>query len=102
VKKRDKAALEARKAFEAQKCEIAEAFLRELDEKIMGGQVAELASSCGGVKIVWSRKLNSTAGRANWRRETLRKKAGDGETVVEVKHHASVELAEKVIDCEGG
>jgi len=94
--KKDKTAVEAKKAFEASKHRLAEDFLNELDETITGGEIARLAASTGGVKIVWSKKLNSTAGRANWRKETARK----GEEV-RVRHEASVELAEKVIDCEG-
>jgi len=94
--KRDKAAVEAKKAFEASKHQLAEDFLRELDHAVTGGEIARLAANTGGVKIVWSKKLNSTAGRANWRKETARK----GEEV-RVRHEASVELAEKVIDCEG-
>jgi len=61
-----------------------------------------MAESAGGIKIMWSRKLNSTAGRANWKRETLRSKPVDGSTssatTTTHRHHASIELAEKVID----
>lgn len=55
------------------------------------------------MKIVWSKKLNSTAGRANWKCETVRTPPGEGGEGVKVtyKHVASVELAEKVIDDEG-
>lgn len=65
------------------------------------GRVGVLAESAGGVKVVWSKKLHSTAGRANWKRETLvsRDPAGEGTRIY--RHHASIELAEKVIDDEG-
>ena len=89
------------KAFAARKHELAESFLCELDETIAGGKIGELAASCGGVKILWSKKLNSTAGRANWRRETVRMRGEDGKVVTLYRHHASIELAEKVIDDEG-
>ncbi|PNY30026.1 HMG box-containing protein [Tolypocladium capitatum] len=90
-----------RRLFEAKKHSLAEEFLRELDAKVAHGKIAELAESTGGVKLVWTKVLNTTAGRANWRRETIRTQQADG-TVVSVnhKHHASIELAEKVIDDE--
>lgn len=88
------------KVFAARKHELAESFLCELDETIAGGKIGELAASCGGVKILWSKKLNSTAGRANWRRETVRMRGEDGKVVTLYRHHASIELAEKVIDDE--
>lgn len=91
----------AKKAFEQAKHEIAATFLRELDTTITQGRIAELAESTGGVKLLWSNKLNTTAGRANWKRETVRSTKPDGTiVVVRVNHHASIELAEKVIDNE--
>ncbi|OCK78568.1 hypothetical protein K432DRAFT_265999, partial [Lepidopterella palustris CBS 459.81] len=90
----------ARKTFAARKHELAESFLRELDNKIANGKIVELSASCGGVKIIWSKKLNSTAGRANWRREAVRIRGEDGEVVTKYRHHTSIELAEKVIDDE--
>lgn len=90
-----------RKSFEAKKHSLAEEFLRELDAEITHGKIAELAESTGGVKLVWTKTLNTTAGRANWRRETIRTQQADGTLVsVKHKHHASIELAEKVIDDE--
>ncbi|KXH52430.1 hypothetical protein CSAL01_02048 [Colletotrichum salicis] len=92
---------ESKKAFEQRKHDVAQAFLQELDETITLGKLQSLAESTGGVKIQWSAKLNTTAGRANWRRETIRTKHADGsEKSVTHKHHASIELAEKVIDDE--
>jgi predicted SprT family Zn-dependent metalloprotease len=99
--KKDKAVIEARKAFEVRKTQMAIEFLAQLDERITSGKIAELAASTGGVKIVWSKKLNSTAGRANWRRERIKMASehSDGERK-EHKHYASIELAEKVINDE--
>ncbi|CAK7230319.1 hypothetical protein SBRCBS47491_007544 [Sporothrix bragantina] len=109
-------AKDAKKEFQKAKHEMAEKFLAELDNTITDGQLSRLAASTGGVRIEWTNKLNTTAGRANWRRETLRpKKAApiinleDGSVtdtssttaaVTRVHHHASIELAEKVIDDE--
>lgn len=92
---------EERKTFDSTKQDIAREFLAELDTQITEGKITELAESTGGVKLVWSKTLNTTAGRANWRRETIRtKNTGGAEVDVRHKHHASIELAEKVIDDE--
>ena len=91
-----------RRAFNSRKDDLATSFLQELDETVANGQVASLASSAGGIRIIWSRKLNSTAGRANWKRETIRSKNSDGTvTNIVYRHYASIELAEKVIHDEG-
>ncbi|KAL1891156.1 hypothetical protein Sste5346_007788 [Sporothrix stenoceras] len=108
-------AKDAKKMFQKAKHDMAVKFLAELDDTITNGQLSQLTAATGGVKIEWTNKLNTTAGRANWRRETLRpRKAApvidveDGsvtgksavDTTTCVKHHASIELAEKVIDDE--
>ncbi len=90
-----------RRTFETNKTVLAEQFLRELDEQITGGKIGELSAPCGGVKIVWSKKLNSTAGRANWKRESVKRISIDGTWKTSFQHHACIELAEKVIDDEG-
>ena len=91
-----------RKEFNLKKHDLATAFLQELDETVANGQVGSMASSTRGIHIIWSKKLNSTAGRANWKRETLKSKSADGTTTTTTyHHHASIELAEKVIDDEG-
>lgn len=95
-------AREAKKAFEQSKHETAAKFLEELDSVITQGKLAELAASTGGIQINWTNKLNTTAGRANWKRETVRTTppGGVGEVTVKHRHRASIELAEKVIDDE--
>ncbi|KAI6887453.1 hypothetical protein KC334_g15428, partial [Hortaea werneckii] len=98
--KRSKAEIEAKKGWEARKDQVAEDFLKEVDEKVTRGKVQSLAKDTGGVRFIWSKTLNSTAGRANWKRETIRSKQLDGTTSISHKHHASIELAEKVIDDE--
>ena len=81
---------------------MAVSFLSEVDSEIGDGQVSAMAASTGGIRIVWSKKLSCTAGRANWRREAVRSKNSDGSTSTTThRHHASIELAEKVIDDEG-
>lgn len=98
--KRDKVKVEAKKAFEKEKHAIAQAFLDDLELKIDKGEIKQLTEASGGIKIIWSKKLNSTAGRANWKREGRRVPNAEGKTVVEYRHTASIELAAKVIDEE--
>ena len=90
---------QARKEFEAAKREKAAVFLKELDDTVAGGKLTELTGSTGGVKLNWTNKLNTTAGRANWKRETV--SSGSGEVKgFQYRHHASIDIAEKVIDNE--
>ncbi|KAL1956179.1 hypothetical protein VTO42DRAFT_7526 [Malbranchea cinnamomea] len=128
--------LAKKKEFNEKKASIAESFFRDLDELVTGGEIQRLAASTGGVRIIWSKTLNTTAGRANWKREASKSMArklpspqlfdslacNDGglpsspsssatptptpESQVakgsasKIRHHASIELAEKVIDSE--
>ncbi|KEF62279.1 uncharacterized protein A1O9_00251 [Exophiala aquamarina CBS 119918] len=101
-----KAAAAKKKEFDGRKEKLALDLLHELDRKVAKSQLLNLASSTGGVQIIWSKTLRSTAGRANWRR-TASKISGSpikgGVTEgpgVEIKHFASIELAEKIIDSE--
>lgn len=100
-----KAETASRKQFIARREDLAKSFLAELDEKITQGRVGELAASTGGVQLVWSKTLTSTAGRANWRRETTRSRDPNSSDTAQVvasteKHFATIELATKVIDDE--
>jgi predicted SprT family Zn-dependent metalloprotease len=96
-----------KKAFDAKKEQLALALFHELDQHVANGQLAKLSSTTGGVKIMWSKTLRSTAGRANWKR-TVTKSSGSpikgnpslSDTGVKIQHFASIELAEKIIDCE--
>ncbi|KAF7191663.1 HMG box-containing protein C19G7.04 [Pseudocercospora fuligena] len=97
--KRTKAEIQTRKDWDIRKHSLASSFLAELDQTIAGGKVAALSESTGGVQLVWSKTLNSTAGRANWRRETTRSHSKEDPTkmIATHKHFASIELAEKVL-----
>ncbi|TWU78062.1 hypothetical protein ED733_006870 [Metarhizium rileyi] len=87
--------------FETKKQSLAESFLSELDLRIANGRIAQLTKSTNGVKIVWTKSLQTTAGRAIWRHETIQTKQPDGSIAeVQRKHHASIELATNVIDDE--
>ncbi|KAK8226109.1 SprT-like family-domain-containing protein, partial [Phyllosticta capitalensis] len=85
--KKDKVAIQKRKSFEECKHRLAEEFIQELDQTISGGRVSEMTAERGGIKLVWSKTLNTTAGRAIWTKEGSHNKA-------------TIELAEKVIDDE--
>jgi predicted SprT family Zn-dependent metalloprotease len=98
--KKTRAEMDAKKDFENKKHKLVEGFFTELDDKITDGKIGELAVLTGGVKFIWSKTLNSTAGRANWKRETTKLRNLDGTITTTQKHHASIELAEKVIDDE--
>ncbi|ESZ96770.1 hypothetical protein SBOR_2840 [Sclerotinia borealis F-4128] len=94
---------ESKKAFSTAKHTIASDFLAELDAKITSGRIAQLSASTGGVQIVWSKKLNTTAGRATWKRETVKLpplSTNSKPVPTQYSHYASIELAEKVIDDE--
>lgn len=94
--------LERQRAFNVTRQDLATTFLQELDDTITNGQLASLAASTGGIKIRWSKTLQSTAGRANWKRESVRTKdCSENPGIKTYRHHASIELAEKVIDDEG-
>jgi hypothetical protein len=104
-KKEDQPEVQRRKKFNAEKHELASSFLQEIDQTITDGKITSLTSSTGGIRIVWSNKLQSTAGRAHWKGDAISVvETGDGGTRLEKKeyrHHATIELAEKVIDDEG-
>ncbi|RFU75496.1 hmg box-containing [Trichoderma arundinaceum] len=91
---------QTKKSFDAKKCQLATDFLHQLDTQITQGKIGELTESTGGVKIVWSNTLKTTAGRANWKRETVNSKQTTDNTMKQYRHHSTIELAEKVIDDE--
>ncbi|KAJ5482893.1 hypothetical protein N7539_006339 [Penicillium diatomitis] len=99
---KNRAAKARRLSFNHKKAEFAEAFLRTLDQAASGGEVSRLAESTGGVTITWSKTLNTTAGRARWKGERVVSRGPNGESrgMSKIKHHASIELAEKIIDNE--
>ena len=64
ARKQQLAARAAKGAFDAEKDDIARSFLSELDMEITGGRLAQLCAHMGGIKIIWSTTLQTTAGRA--------------------------------------
>ncbi|PGH26575.1 hypothetical protein AJ80_01704 [Polytolypa hystricis UAMH7299] len=130
-----KALVAKKREFDARKISLAENFLKELDDTVTGGEVQKLSAATGGIKIIWSKKLNTTAGRANWKRVAAKQKPSPSQEATAsfesdqphpnthiptgsksstslssmatpssrpppVLHHASIELAEKIIDNE--
>ncbi|OJJ40342.1 hypothetical protein ASPWEDRAFT_99460 [Aspergillus wentii DTO 134E9] len=94
-----KAALALKKSFDSRKASFAEDFLKVLDDAVSGGQVQKQAKDTGGVRITWSKTLQTTAGRASWKRERIRTSGNGSDTKVS-KEHAIIELAERIIDNE--
>ncbi|KAG6090192.1 hypothetical protein E4U30_008215 [Claviceps sp. LM220 group G6] len=90
----------SRENFQEMKQSLASAFLFELDEELTDGRIAELSRTTGGVNLTWTKSLNTTAGRANWRRETVREEQSDRKVLHSFIHYASIDLAEKIIDSE--
>ncbi|KAH8701851.1 SprT-like family-domain-containing protein [Talaromyces proteolyticus] len=91
-----KKAAARKKAFDERKTTIAHDFLITVDEMVSGGQVKSLAEKTGGIKITWSKTLRNTAGRANWKQERINQAGRKTEYI----HHASINLAEHIIDDE--
>ncbi|KAJ5679701.1 hypothetical protein N7462_007945 [Penicillium macrosclerotiorum] len=94
-----RAAKARRLSFDNKKAEFALTFLGVLDEAVAGSQVTRLAEPTGGVKIVWSKTLQKTAGRAQWKGERQVSRSIDGrpEGPRKIRHHATIELAERII-----
>lgn len=92
----------SRKAFDLVKAQIARDFLEELDTKITNHRIAELTAATGGTTITWSKTLKKTAGRAKVTTRCERNPCEHiGVTSAKTfPQHASIELAEKVIDDE--
>jgi ankyrin repeat protein len=91
------------RTFNEVKHKLAYDFLSELDNKVAGGQIASKTAWGGGVKIIWSKTLKTTAGRANWMMEKVTSQSSEDTSCQSVmyRHIASIELSEKVIDDEG-
>ncbi|KAI0850241.1 SprT-like family-domain-containing protein [Daldinia vernicosa] len=96
---------DARRAFDACKEDLARTFLRELDERVTKGQLAQLTQETGGLQIKWSNTLLTTAGRAHWKCRTVstttRHANGTSSQGASMRqHNASIELASKVLSNE--
>ena len=102
-----KALAQAKLSFQATRHATAQSLLTHLDMHITSGKLSALSATTGGVQILWSKNLRSTAGRANWRRTVTKPPPGppaaakaSRELAPLIQHYASIELAEKVIDSD--
>ncbi|KAI1275013.1 hypothetical protein F5Y07DRAFT_189647 [Xylaria sp. FL0933] len=104
---------QAKKAFDAVKEDLARDFLQELDSVITNGKLAQLTETTGGLRIVWSKTLQTTAGRAHWKCKTTTTTSKQPSTgtatatttattkkTTTTQHSASIELATKVLSNE--
>ncbi|KAI1826603.1 hypothetical protein F4861DRAFT_67964 [Xylaria intraflava] len=99
---------QAKKAFDAIKHDLARSFLQELDAVVTNGQLGQLTESTGGLRVVWSNTLLTTAGRAQWKCTTTTPKpaasssSSSSATTAKAtsEHHAYIELATKVLSNE--
>ncbi|KAA8649798.1 hypothetical protein EYZ11_005391 [Aspergillus tanneri] len=95
-----KAAVALRKSFDDKKAAIAEHFFKALDDAVTGGRIQEIAQQTGGVRITWSKTLQTTAGRASWKWEGSRPTREKGSPNGSPMHYAGIELAARIIDDE--
>ncbi|KAL6239133.1 hypothetical protein BDW75DRAFT_167748 [Aspergillus navahoensis] len=105
-------ALARKKSFDNKKAAFAEDFLKTLDDAVSGGEVQRRSAETGGVRILWSKTLQTTAGRANWKRDRsvidsrstspadTSSSSGNETPPMITKHYATIELAERIIDDE--
>ncbi|KAL3461395.1 hypothetical protein BJX64DRAFT_160715 [Aspergillus heterothallicus] len=99
-----KAALARKRSFDSKKGELAEHFLKTLDDAVCEGKVQRYSAETGGVRIIWSKTLQTTAGRASWKRDrSSASSSSSSDTSVSTattRHFATIELAERIIDDE--
>jgi hypothetical protein len=86
----------AKRVFLETRERIAIDLVRAIDEQVMGGKLAASTSATGGVKLEWSTRLRTAAGRAHWSRARSRSL---GQT--EEQHNLKIELSTKIITSEG-
>jgi hypothetical protein len=71
--------------------------VKEIDEKVMGGRLSTSTASTGGVRMEWSSRLRTYAGRAHWTKVRSRPldTAPDKD-----QHNLRIELSTKIITDE--
>ncbi|KAF2149900.1 hypothetical protein K461DRAFT_214221, partial [Myriangium duriaei CBS 260.36] len=100
--RKSKSEIAAQRDFDTRKISLASSFLTELDNKICSGAISTATASTGGVKLIWSSTLNTTAGRATWKRTTLSSSSSSSSSSSgkEIQQHATIELAAKILTTE--
>jgi hypothetical protein len=71
--------------------------VRQIDERVMEGKLAASTATTGGVKLVWSTRLRTAAGRAHWTHARGNKADGDKGK----QHDLKIELSTKIITDKG-
>ena len=84
-------------AFLQAREQIALDLFQEIDDKVMGGKLSASTTTTGGVKLEWSTRLRTAAGRAHWTRV---KSCPLGDEIKE-QHNLKIELSTKIITTEG-
>lgn len=100
----NKKAQQARKqAFDDKKSSLAYSFYKLLDDSVASGQIQEMTKDTGGVKIIFSKTLQTTAGRATSKRaypSSRQDSNSNSNSPAKDQYQASIELAERIIDSE--
>ncbi|KAI9788620.1 MAG: hypothetical protein M1816_006766 [Peltula sp. TS41687] len=91
--------IKAKRLFDMNKDGIARAFLAELDEKLTNGRISNLTASSGGVKIIWNKKMHSSAGAAMTLPYLVSRDGFPGEGFPD-GFQAQIDLSEKLLDDE--
>jgi hypothetical protein len=86
----------AKKAFLQVREQLALDLVREIDDKVMGGELSTSTTTTGGVKLMWSTRLRTAAGRAHW---TKIKSHPLGDQAKD-QHNLKIELSTKIITNE--
>jgi hypothetical protein len=86
-----------KKAFLQAREQLALDLVREVDDKVMGGKLSASTITTGGVKLIWSTRLRTAAGRAHWTR--VKSRPLDDQT--KDQHNLKIELSTKIITSEG-
>ncbi|PWY88469.1 hypothetical protein BO70DRAFT_310262 [Aspergillus heteromorphus CBS 117.55] len=101
IKKLEAAQRKAEKARQQEwnenKDRLAREFFNVLDDAMTGGEISRLSAPTGGVHIIWHKPLQTTAGRAVWKGVV-----GEVPNIAHkvIRHHATIQLAPRVIDSE--
>ncbi|KAH8929162.1 hypothetical protein BT69DRAFT_1346131, partial [Atractiella rhizophila] len=82
----------SKSSFTSRRDALATSLIQDLERRVFKPHGKELPD---GLKLVWNKRLNTTAGRANWKRITR----GSGEQLT-VENKVEIELSTKVIDSE--
>jgi predicted metal-dependent hydrolase len=81
------------KSFLRDREHLATTLLAAIDQTVMSGKLAAATISTGGLKLIWSTKLRTAAGRAHWTH--VKRPLGGQE-----QHDLKIELSTRLITSE--